>query len=70
MLVYLTAHLLLACLNTYYLARQFGVSTSGAVLASLSFGLGGAVLTQHSNIIYLVSASWLPLAISLSLIHI
>lgn len=65
MLVYLTTHLLLACLNTYYLARQFGVSTSGAVLASLSFGLGGAVLTQHSNIIYLVSASWLPLAISL-----
>ncbi len=67
MLLYLTAHILLAAVNTYYLARRWNTSAAGAVLASLSYSLGGAVLTQHSNIIYLVSAAWLPLAICLAL---
>lgn len=66
-LLYLTTHILLAGLNTYYLARRWHASPSGAVLAGLSFCMGGAVLTQHSNIIYLVSAAWLPLALCLAL---
>ena len=66
-LLYLITHLILAGLNTYYLARRWRATASGAALASLSFCVGGAVLTQHSNIIYLVSAAWLPLAVSLSL---
>jgi len=66
-LLYLTTHILLAGLNTYYLARRWNASPSGAVLASLSFCMGGAVLTQHSNTIYLVSAAWLPLALCLLL---
>ncbi len=65
-LLYLSTHLILACLNTFYLARRLKISNTGATLASLSFTLGGAVLTQHSNIIYLVSAAWLPLALCLS----
>ena len=66
-LLYLITHLVLAGLNTYGLARRWNASPSGAAFASLSFCMGGAVLTQHSNIIYLVSAAWLPLAVSLSL---
>ena len=66
-LLYLAAHLILAGLNTFQLARRWGASPAGGTLAGLSFCMGGAVLTQHSNIIYLVSAAWLPLALCLVL---
>ena len=66
-LLYLAAHLILAGLNTFQLARRWGASPAGGTLAGLSFCMGGAVLTQHSNIIYLVSAAWLPLALCLAL---
>jgi len=32
-------------------------------IAAISFALGGTVLSQHANIIFLVSAAWLPLAL-------
>ena len=66
-LLYLSAHLVLAGLNTFRLARRWGASPAGGTLAGLSYCMGGAVLTQHSNIIYLVSAAWLPLALCLAL---
>jgi hypothetical protein len=61
--IFLVLHLMLAALNAYWLARQLGTDRAGGTLAGMSYALGGAVLTQMSNLIYLISAAWLPLAV-------
>ena len=43
------------------LARSWGVSTAGANIAGLSYAFGGIVLSDYSNIIFLVGAAWAPL---------
>ena len=60
--IYLSGHLLLAALSTYWLARRFKCDRCGATIAALSYAFGGPVLFQTTNVIYLVSAAWLPIA--------
>ena len=62
--IYLAVHLLLASLGTYGLARVLRANTAGACLAAISYAFGGVVLFQVTNVIYLVSAAWLPLALA------
>ncbi len=61
--IYLAVHLLLAGVGTYGLARILRANTAGATLAAISYAFGGVVLFQVTNVIYLVSAAWLPLAL-------
>jgi hypothetical protein len=61
--IYVVAHVLLAALSMFLLARHWRATTSGAWLAGIAYGFGGPVLLLHSNVIYLVGAAWLPLAL-------
>lgn len=49
--------LMLACL------RHFRISAVGSVLGALSYAFAGPILFQYCNIIFLVGAAWLPLAV-------
>src|SRR5262249_36144039 len=61
--LYTVAHELLAFAAMVALGRSWGVSRTGATLAGLSYAFGGPVLTDDSNIIFLVGAAWLPLGL-------
>ena len=61
--VYILAHLLVAAATCYGCARGWAISRGGALLASLSYTFGGSLLSQHCNVIYLVGAAWMPLAL-------
>jgi hypothetical protein len=62
--IYISIHILLAGWGAYVLARTLRATPPGAALGAVSFAAGGAVLTQCSNVIYLVSAAWLPFALA------
>lgn len=61
--LYVVLHLILAAALLYYASRRLGASALGATAGALSYSLGGQVLFQYCNPIYLVSAAWLPLAL-------
>jgi hypothetical protein len=61
--LYTIAHLALAAASAYWLARSWGADVSGAGLCAIAYSLGGAVLFQYCNVIFLVGAAWLPLAV-------
>ena len=57
---YIIAHTLIALMGMRALARAPGMSATAAALAALSYAFGAPVLSQHSNVIYLVGAAWAP----------
>ena len=61
--IYVVGHVVLAGAALYFCARHWGVSRSGAALGAVSYALSGSVLFQYCNIIYLVGAAWMPLAL-------
>ena len=61
--IYLGMHVLLSAISTYWLARAMRCRRSGATIAALAFAFGAPVVFQTTNVIYLVSASWLPIAV-------
>ena len=63
LLLYTALHLLLAAYSTFRAARYLKATPLASIIAAISFTLGGAVLSQHANIIFLVSAAWLPLGL-------
>ena len=60
---YIVSHLLVAAATCYWCGRQWGISRQGALLATLSYVLSGSILSQYCNVIYLVGAAWMPLAL-------
>ncbi len=62
--LFIVAHFILAFFGSWKLARRWGASPAGAALAGISYVFGGIVLFQYTNVVYLVGASWLPLAIA------
>ena len=60
--LYIVGHVLWAAAGTYYLARRWDCSPAASAVAALSYAYGGNVLFQYCNLIFLCSASWLPLA--------
>jgi hypothetical protein len=63
LVLYTALHLLVAAYTTFRVARYLKATALASIIAALSFSLGGAVLSQHANIIFLVSAAWLPLGL-------
>ncbi len=61
--LYVFGHVVLCAIGVYWLARRWQASILGAALAAVSYALGGNVLFQHSNVVYLVGAAWLPFAL-------
>ena len=60
---YLSLHVLLAAVTSFGLAKTLGCNRLGRTVAAVSYAFGGSVLFQVSNVIYLVGAAWLPLAL-------
>lgn len=60
---YLALHVLMAAGGSYFLAKTIGSGKFGATLAAISYAFGGSVLFQVCNVVYLVSAAWLPWAL-------
>jgi len=61
--MYVIVHLMIGWWGTYRLARAWRISPGGAAVASISYVLSGHILFQYCNVVYLVSASWLPMCV-------
>lgn len=61
--LYLFLHVALAAWSAWRLARQFSVSRAASGLTAVSYAFSGVVLFQYANVIFLVGAAWLPLAL-------
>jgi hypothetical protein len=61
---YVLLHLLLAAVGAFLLARRWKFSSDAAALCGLSYAFGGSVLFQYCNVVFLVSAAWLPFAVA------
>ncbi len=60
--LFLVAHWALAYTGIYFGLRRWRYRPTTAALASASYALGGPLLSQFHNAIYLVSIAWLPWA--------
>lgn len=60
---YVVGHVALAFGAMWVLLRGWRISPVGSALGSLSYGFGVPVLSQTSNMIFLVGAAWLPLGL-------
>ncbi len=63
--LYIVGHVALCALAAYWLARRWGASRYAAAFAAMSYSCGGSVVFQHANVVYLVGAAWLPIAVGL-----
>ena len=61
---YVWLHLSLASVLAWAAARWHGTSKTSACLAAILYSLSGSVLFLHTNLPFLVSAAWLPLALA------
>ena len=61
--LYTVLHVLLAAGAAFLLARRWGASRCAAGLAAVAYAFGGNVLFQYCNVVYLVGAAWLPMAL-------
>lgn len=63
MRVYVIGHVVLAFGAMLGLLRWWGVSVAGSLLGALAYAFGVPVLSQTSNMIFLVGAAWAPLGL-------
>ncbi|MBC8874201.1 MAG: YfhO family protein [Planctomycetes bacterium] len=61
--LYIVGHVLLAAAAAFCLARHWQTSRWAAGLCAISYAFGGNVLFQYCNVVFLVGAAWLPLAL-------
>lgn len=59
--LFVALNLTLAATSTYLLVRWLGISRVGATLAGLSFGFGGSLMAQITNLNLMTGGVWLPL---------
>jgi hypothetical protein len=62
--LFVTLHYTLAALFTYLLVRLLGLGRAGATLGGLSFGFGGFLMAQVTNLNIMSGAAWLPLVLA------
>ncbi len=60
---YILGHLAFAAASAYALARHYRLSATAALLAAVAYAFSGNVLFQCYNVVFLVGAAWLPLAV-------
>ncbi len=61
--VYTIAHVALAFAAMWALLRHWSVSPTGATIGAMAYAFGGPVLFQYCNVVFLVGAAWMPLAL-------
>jgi hypothetical protein len=61
--LFILLHFTLAALFTFILARSLRLSQAAATLAGLTFGFGGFLMAQVSNLNIMTGVVWLPLAL-------
>jgi hypothetical protein len=61
--LYICGHVLLAAGSAFLLARRWGASVTAAAVCGLSYAFCGNVVFQYCNVVFLVGAAWLPLAV-------
>ncbi|NQT14687.1 MAG: YfhO family protein, partial [Planctomycetes bacterium] len=61
--LYVMGHVLLAAWAAYRLARHLGGSVEASGAGAISYAFSGNVLFQYANVVFLVGAAWLPLAV-------
>lgn len=59
--VFVIGHVALAFIAMASLLRAWGISTAGSAIGALAYAFGVPVLSQTSNVIFLVGAAWAPL---------
>lgn len=62
---YVAVHVLLSVATAVWCARVMDCSRAGQLLAGIGYGLGGSILFQTCNVVFLVGAAWLPLALGM-----
>jgi len=60
---YVWMHLSLASITAWIVARWHGTSRTSACLAAIAYAFSGAVFFLHTNLPFLIGATWLPLAL-------
>jgi hypothetical protein len=60
--LYVVGHASLAALGSFLLARHWQATSPAAACAAIAYSCGGCVVFQHSNVVFLVGAAWLPFA--------
>jgi hypothetical protein len=60
---YVLLHILSAAATSFLLARHWKATSQAASLCALSYAFGGYVVFQHTNVVFLVGASWLPASV-------
>jgi len=61
--LYVMGHLVLAAGAAYRLGRRGGGSVEASGMGAMSYAFSGNVLFQYCNVVFLVGAAWLPLAV-------
>jgi hypothetical protein len=61
--LYAVGHVALAAVAMWTLLRAWAVSPVGSLLGAIAYSFGVPVLSQTSNVIFLVGAAWLPLGV-------
>jgi len=61
--LYIIAHVVLAALGSYWLARTWKAGQPAAAMAAIAYSCGGNVVFQYSNVVFLVGAAWLPFTV-------
>jgi hypothetical protein len=61
--MYTLVHVALCALAAWTLARHWRFSEFAAVLVAMTYAFGAAVMFQYCNVIFLVGAAWVPLAL-------
>ena len=64
--LYVMGHVVLAAGTAYRLGRVWNTSVLAAGVAAISYAFCGNVLFQCCNVVFLVGAAWLPLAVETS----
>jgi hypothetical protein len=62
--LFVALNLSLAATFTYILARSLGIGRVGATVGGLSFGFGGFLMAQITNLNVMTGAVWLPLVLA------
>ena len=63
--IFALVHIGMAAVFTYVLVRSLGMGRPAASLAALSFGFGGTVTAQITNLCTMAGLAWTPLVLCL-----
>jgi hypothetical protein len=61
--LYTALHVLLAAATSYVFARRWKLGVEASGFAAVTYAFSASVVFQYANVVFLVGAAWLPLAL-------